>query len=431
MKKNIIKTALKCHWKYSFFACIFLFTVGIHAQTTTKTFTKELNVTNYTTMISKGPYSMGFKMNGRIDLNIGGGKFSITPGSNDGIAALTIEEYQIFTWNESKVRQTVEISITADEDVPQDAQKLMDNLKINLELDANNKLRIDDNMNIASFGFSNGWFTSNESFIVLDDGKKYVIKSINIKSSLHIPKKSNLELTSKYIPIIIGDIEGQVHLNVNNTTLKMGNIEQLEASILSSRAEFQSITNAKINGVSSEIKTGCIANLLIGSDYFLSENISNDDLIAGGKQHSYATNYRIEEVEEITISKTTFDKFIIGKVANLTSLESTFSDYTINKLTTKLLLSAKNGDLRIESITESFETIALDNDISSIYLGMNTSPHYTLKLFPNKYTEYDLPSGLISLPETGLWEKAYIKGDKKQAGTIVIQCHDCKVTVKD
>lgn len=431
MKINIIKTALKRHLRYSCSFFILLIAFGTQAQTIAKTFTKELAIPDYTTMVSKGPYSMGFKMNGRIDLNSGGEKFTITPGSNDGIAALIIDGYQIFTWDKKMVRQTLEISIEADKNTPNDAQQLMDHLKMNLQLDANNKVLIDDNMNIKSFGFVNGWFTSNKSFIILDNGKKYAIKSINIKASLHIPKKSNLELTSKYIPISIGDIEGQLHVNINNARLSVGNVEQLEASLYFSKAAFQSITNAKINGVNSEIKTGCITNVLVGSDYYSPKNTSDVNLIGGDKQYSYSTNYNFDEVKNLTIATTTSDQFNIGKINSLTSLHSTFTDYTIAELTEKLLLSAKNGNLRINSVAKTFQSIVLDNNISSIYLNMIANPNYSLQLLPNKYTEYDLPKGLTHHSKKDEWEGEHTKGDKEKGGTIEIRCHDCTVEIND
>jgi len=398
------------------------------AQEITRTFSKELSVAPESHIISNGPRYMAFESNGRMSSSLVDKEFTLVPGGNDDIPALLIKEYQIFTWELNKIRQIVEIKILPDEDAPEEAQQLMDKLQIRLTLHADGSIPIDDNLNIAKFGFVNGFFKRNTNTVTLENGKKYRVKSLIISSQLTIPSNARLSLKVKYISVSLGDLKGSLHLISESGSLRAGNINKLDAILNFTQLSVLDIDSARVNVHNSSFAAKNIRSLVVGSNE-LTMNDEAKKALFYDKRKSTASTYTFESVTRLRIQETVNDKFFLGALGSLVSHHSTFSDYQIASLKDRLDLRAKNGDLRIEELASGFNSVKIENNVSTITIGLGKTKDYQLEIFQNKYTEYQFNEELSSIKDFP--QNPYLKGNKDKAGKIVLGCESCKIILKD
>lgn len=434
MKRNIIPKALRWSLIYSIISLAMLCQGELLAQEISKTFTKELKVAPYSKIISKGPRNMAYASDGRMSSSTKDNKYVLIPGGNDDVPALIIKDYQVFTWEENKIRQIVQIGIVPDEDTPDEAQKLMDKLKIRLTHHADGSIPIDDNLNIAKFGFVNGFFKRNTNTVTLENGEKFRVKSLTIASQIYIPEESNLNLNIELVGAKIGDIKGKLYLNCQGGSIQGGHIKEMKASFIYAKVNFKRIDSAWMNTQFAKISAEKVDYLEIGTEDLIEEldldprrERASRSALWGTNSLSTTSTYRLNSLGTLDIVETVNDKFFLGSVEALKSQNSTFSNYEIDKLGKDLNLRSKNGDLTIKSVSQGFNSLKLENSISTIVIGLEKTEDYRIELFRNNYTEYEFPEELSSLRES--YQKPYLKGDKTKAGKITLGCESCKITI--
>lgn len=436
MKKNTIKKAPRpslVSRSYLLNNCLplFIFMIAafvVEGQELKNTFSKEITIVSGGSITTKGPLHMDFEMNGRIAMDWNNKFYQIIPGGNDGVSALLIRDYQIFTWAKNTVKQEVEISILPDENAPLEAKQLMEALSLTLVENASGAIVIDDNLNIQKFGFTNGFLKRNTNKITLENGKAYRMKGITIKSTLHIPKASNLTLSSKYLGVSLGDLDGKLHLDLQNAAITAGDVKELAANLDFCEASFKQLGKVVVNCKKTTFIAESIEKMTVGSNDLAGQAIYKCNLHGRGAKSSLS-KYSLQSVEEIEILETTNDNFAVGNVKNMKANYSTFSNFEIGKLEESLYLNAKNGDLRINELAANFKKVELDNHISSIHLNMKASPNYRIKLQENEYTELDFSENIKRLKQNDA--QVYLKGKEATAGKIDISCNSCKISIQE
>ena len=423
MRKSIIKKVLRFSLAFSFLF-LAVFVTELSGQKLTKIFAKELSVEEGVHIITKGPRDINFNLNGTISTRDSDEAFVMTPGRNEGIPALVIHKYQVFTTDENKVTQEIEITILPDPRAPKDAQRMMDNLKIDLEYHPNGDLIVDDNMNISGFGFLNGWLRKNVNKIILDPPNEYQIRSLEIKSKLTVPKNCNLEITSNILYAHIGDIDGKLMIKSSAGSIIGGNVGVLDASINFCKASFKNIDSAFVRCQNSTFTADKIRTLTVG----IAEKLpSTESWMYQG--NSGLSKYDIQQVENVIIKKSTNDHFKLGQIKALQSLSSTFSNYEIGMLEKSIDLVSRNGDIRIEMVKNDFDHINIDNQISSIWIDVNGVDNYMIKLSSGNLSEYNIPGFNSEIDGLTAFKDLWLFGDKNKAGKINLNCEGCQITI--
>ncbi|MEM8892305.1 MAG: hypothetical protein AAGD28_30280 [Bacteroidota bacterium] len=424
----MIKIAPK--WSLVFSIIILLFFAPLQAQDQklTKSFHKEIEVEEFSQIISQGFWNMEMESHGRMSSSREDRDYIMVPGGNDDVPALRLKEYHIRTWDKSSVKLEVEIVVIPDEDDPEEAQGLLDELSINLKRNEKNELLIDENLNIAKFGFENGFFSRNVNTYTLENGKSFRAKGLSIQAELFIPKKSNLYLRYQLGYITVGDLEGKLQADLLSSRLTGGNVKEFEGRFqFYAKVAFNQIEKATIQSDNSEFKVQELGSLSLGNPASMEAPIPL--LESQRHQRSSLSKYYLDKVGQMEIYESTNDKFKIGQLGSLTSLHSTFSDYEIKELQNSLQLRAKNGDLKIEAIHADFTSIEVDNRISEIQLNLAGVPNLNIHPLHISYTEYHLPEKMKqSLIES---QTAYHKGSKDLAGEIKLLCNSCVLTIKE
>lgn len=428
MKRNMIKIAPKWSLVYSILSILFLLPLQGQTEKLSKRYQQEIAVSEFSQIISQGYWNLKLESHGRMRSSREGKDYILVPGGNDDVPALRLKEYRINTWDKNIVRLEVEIVLVPDDDKPEDAQELLDQLKIEVKRNEKNEILIDENLNIAKFGFENGFFSGNENVYTLENGKEFRVKGLSLQAALFIPKKSNLYLRSELGDISMGDLEGRLEADLLSCRLKGSGLGELVGRFqFYAKIEFDKINKASIQSHNSSFTAKEIGSLNLGQPSTLQARIP---ILEEQRQHrSSQSKYQFDKVGSIEIYESTNDKFKIGQLGSLASLHSTFSDYEIKELQHKLSLRAKNGDLIIESIHSDFESIEIDNKISEIKLNLAGIDDLQIKAFQNSYTEYHIPAHM----RESLIEKkaAYLKGSPNESGSIQILCNSCVLRIQD
>ena len=85
-----------------------------------------------------------------------------------------------------------------------------------------------------------------------------------------------------------------------------------------------------------------------------------------------------------------------------------------------------NGDLSIKEIQAGFEKINLNNEVSTIHLGVEKLENYSLNSPKVSKTEME---GLAELGFSD--DRNGVKGDAKLGGKITLNCENCKIIFED
>ncbi|MEL6254494.1 MAG: hypothetical protein AAFR87_20970 [Bacteroidota bacterium] len=424
----MIKIASK--WSLAFSILIFFFLQASLAQNEklSKSYQKEIEVADFPQIISQGFWDMEFESHGRMSSKRKNRDYIMVPGGNDDVPALRLKEYFINTWDKASVKLEVEIVVIPDKDDPDQAQELLDELQIELKLNEKNEILIDENLNMAKFGFENGFFSRNVNTYTLENGKSFRVKGLSIQAALFIPKKSHLYLRYQLGYITIGDLEGKLQADLLSSRLTGGRAKEFEGRFqFYANVQFTQIEKASIQSENSEFKVEELGSLSLGNPTQMEARIPL--LEAQRLQRSTHSKYYLKKVGEIKVYESINDKFFIGQLGSLTSLHSTFTDYEIKELHSSLKLRAKNGDLKIEGIKSGFSSIEIDNKISEIHLNFSSLENLEIRPFQHSYTEYDIPEKMKKILME--MKTTYRKGTSSKAGKISLLCNGCVLRITE
>lgn len=421
MKQNITNKVKLSRYFYSLI--LFIICVNISfSQTITKKYEKEINITSDSRIFIEGPGSLPFQSEGKLKVNTLNG-YALEPRDNEGLAAFVANKLDIKTSSDNLLKQVVTVKVIPHEKSKSDAKALVEAIKLTISKEGT-QYRIDNNVNIQRLSFKNGFFQGTKNIVVLDDGSMYNIRSIEISAIITVPEDITLSLTSKYIDVNIDDFGGILDINADKSTVKLNNINKLNGRFNSCKVNFNSIENASIIAYNSTIKGNSVNLFDLGTE----EIVLKESLFGNTKKASLST-YKINTVDIMNIIETSNDEFKIEEIGSINVKSSHFSNYEIKRLKKELFIKAKNGNITIDTIANDVTKLEIDNQISTINLGVQELDSYLINFPKLIYSEKIIP---IDAKEISQGEEiAFSKGIINDKGLISISCENCKIDIKD
>jgi len=394
-------------------------------QPITKMFVKEVEVAADSRVVTNLPRTMDFYMHGTMTLDDSPSGLIISGKNNDPILTLK-EDLNIATWDKNVIKQTVEITIVPEDQ--QEAQAFLEALELEINDDYTGNYTVDCNMNIKKMEMRNSFFSSDKTHFFLDNGKKYVIKSMEIKTTLTIPKSNDLRVEGKYGTINVGDLDGELEVDLNYCDLRAGNIETVRGTFTNCKdVHFKSIGEGNFSAKNSGIYINKVEKLMLGF-----QRLKNGcELVSKKNVNSALNEFHIKKAGQILVSESSTDQFVIDEVDHLEVPKAVFSNFKIVKLNKTLFANISSGDLTISTIAAGFESVSINNKTSTVILGTAKDCSYMLNAYRNDVSEFFLPKSAIAMGKEEGMTSTFLKGNKATAGNISIRCEQCKVVFMD
>ena len=421
MKQNITNKAKLNHYFFSLILLIFCVNISF-SQTITKQYEEEISVSAGSRIFIEGPGNLPFQSEGKLKVNTLNG-YALEPRDNEGVAAFVAKKLDIKTSNNNMLKQVVTVKVIPHEKSKNDAKALVEAIKLNI-LKEGNQYRIDNNFNIQRLSFKNGFFQGTKNIVILDDGSTFNVRSIEISAILLVPDDVTLSVTSKYIDVAIENFGGIIDINADKSIVRLNNVNKLNGRFNSCKVNFNSIDNANIIAYNSTINGNSVNLLDLGTEVI----VLKESLFENTKKASLST-YKISTVERLNIIETSNDEFKIEEVGSIDVKSSHFSNYEIKRLKKELFIKAKNGNITIDIISKDVTKLEIDNQISTINLGVQELDSYLINFPKLVYSEKTIPTDAKKVTQgEGI---AFSKGITKGNGLISISCKNCKIDIKD
>ncbi len=427
MKKRFLQILKKSSLIFSLILilCLF-FSWKIDAQIS-KTYEKEVAVSPDVKIETNVPTDFWLEISGNMSSDNTYDRYIIS-GKNGDQRLNINKEYTIHTWDKDVVKQVVTIKGSAES--YSDEQELIDALNINFNEHADGRMLIDANMNIDRFILKNGFFKSDQSTIVLENGSKHKVDRLTIESTLYIPKTANLTVVgTRNVTLRLDDIEGHLELIMSYAEVYGKTVQSLNASFnYCYGAYFDRVEQAEINAINSHISINEVTSLEIGK-----QQISNRCLASAlhdiKKYNSFQNSFEIKEVAEFKVFESANDVFHLKSVHKADVIKSAFCQYNIDELKNSFDLIAKNTEVKLYEVSKDFKMINMVNTIGEIFMRFEDESDYKLRLVSTNYVESNLAPKIKEMESKNESEKIYKSGSGEK-GEVYLDCDRCKLTIK-
>ena len=317
----------------------------------------------------------------------------------------------IHTWDKSEIEYHLEVKATLR--TAEEASELDEYLK-DLEF-SHSKGHAD---------FNNRFWTSKKAVmgrktITLKKGGKLRFSEFKMSGELWIPAQSNLDLTSKYSEISLGDIQGRLRLDLYNdklfgehvnsamtiaakySTLELKEVKDIDADLYSCSLETDDAGDLLLVSKYSDVRTGNAGKIRIDaySDKFYFGNTGDiqftdkySDLNASISGHiqlecynstvnlvsakdmelnSKYGKYTLEGAHNLNIGSGYSDNFKIGTLHALNVSESKYGVYKLNHLESSVLLKDGYSDKIFVTETGDFKEVKIDGKYIVLEVGLD------------------------------------------------------------
>ena len=408
MKANIKSKARKrglvyrLSWYLAISAwCFIIPTQNIDAQELTKKFTDEISIENENIFIETNGTNYGLRCSGTISITQSEELITISDESR-AVRFIVDRNTDIKTHSGNTVKYVTNVITSGP-----DAAALLQSLKYKLQETMPGYVSVNCLLNIQDFHVTNGWFRPNKNAITLEDGSSHEVEKFSIATTIWIPEKANLILSGKRgIGFNVGKLNGgKLSVILERGTLNCSSVTEVEADLKNSEASFESVEKGKF-----ELQQGKL-NIRDAKDLTLK---------------SYLSKVNIDKVDSLRISNTSNDKFYFGEIQAIRCRSSWFSNYEIGKLHKSLDMKLVNGDISVKEIQTNFEKVRINNEVSTIRLGIEKLKKYSV-----------LSSGVNNTEFEGLEEISFLDNQnsstsgQKLGGKIILSCENCKVIFED
>lgn len=398
----------------------------INAQIS-KSYEKEISVSPDVKIETNVPTDFWLEMSGDIVTDNTYDRYIIS-GKNGDQRLNINKEYNIHTWDKNTVKQVVTIKGSSQSYAEEN--ELTEALYIDFTSNADGTLLIDANLNIEKFTLKNGFFKSDESTIILENGSQHKIDKLTIESTLYIPKTANLTVVgTRNVTLRLDDMEGHLELVLSYAEVYGKSLNSLNASFnYCYGAYFDKVENAEVNAINSHIAIDEVNVLEVGK-----EKISNRCLAPSlheiKKYNSFQNSFEINEVKDMKVYESANDVFKIETVRNVNVIKSAFCQFNINLLNNSFDLIAKNSEVKLYRVNKDFKMISMVNTIGEIFMGFEDDSNYKLRLLSDNYVESNLGYNIKEIESSNETEKFY-KAGAGNAGEVYLDCDRCKLTIK-
>ncbi len=390
----------------STFLLVCLLMLSGNAQKVTRTFEKEIEVSDNTIIKISGPQSVHPTGKGAINTRQSGNKYIISGKASKPYIYVINKTLKINTWQQNKVKQVVEVILECENKTQN--QNLLSALKIELKKNAAGQIIIDSEMNIQHFKIYNSFFGKDDNSVILTNGKTYKIKYLELATSLFIPKKSNLVLNTKGTTINLDNHKGTINLTMDKGNLIAKKMNVLTANLKNVDTKIQKTTNAKM--------------VLKNVSLILNE-ASKLEL------KSAISSINIRKLNTLIINESINDQFIIDTVNDILVTKSLFSDYKISSINNTIEVNAKNSDITVNSFDKKVTSIDIQNQNASIKLVLKNLDNYTLSFNDKTQNSYHLPNKLKALSPSSN-QLLYAYGTKPSKTKIIVKGKHCDVKIE-
>ena len=411
----------------SILLAILVLVSGTAAAQSEKTFEKEYIVDDQVHVVTNVPTDFHLHMDGKFVCDNTKDRYIIN-GKNETAIVNISKELNIHTWQKNVIRQ--EVKIIADMVDPADAKDFLTSIKIKLKKSANGNVAVDCNMNLKKFDLKNGFFSSDQCTVVLDNGKSFNVKRLVLETILYIPKNANLTVEgSRNCTILLDDIDGDVEFNLSYAEVYGKSANRIKANLnYCYNFIFDHIKSAEINAINSGIKIKSSERLEIGKNKLPNRCVARS-LQNKINSNAFQNLFNFPSANEIIIFQSANDEFTIGKVKKLKVNKAAYSQFQIDHLEQTFNLSANNTDVTISKVNKAFETLSLNNTLGSISINVEEGTSYYLSLPKENYTEYQLNRNFKSVESNNDSEQSFQVGDGEAKGMIYINCDRCKFDI--
>lgn len=359
------------------------------------------------------------------------------------------------------------------------------------EQDVNDLLNIIDigkdgketQVSIYSNEFIRNWRKINgRSTLVVKSGETLKgIQDVKMDLEIHIPDGVNLEVSNKYDEIVLdnvngnvditnyngnvtaGNISGDFSMNLKYGKAAIGNAKDVDITLYESTLSMGNMDDLKLNTKYSKHSLGNIADANIQSyegDFTLGK-IRGDFEVNGkyskwsiasfneGKIQTYEGEYNIGSLEELNIdskysdfkigtaSEIDFersyeDDMEIGTLGTLKSEDSKYSDVNINKLTGGIYLEQDyQGDYEIESIGNNFTGLEVQGKGTDLEIPLGDDIKYQLEVEARNgdisIDEDNLKSGFYSEKSNTLNVKGNMNDGNENSPKVIIKGYNLDI----
>ncbi len=420
MNNDITKRTRLLRYSCNLFVMLCFVHLGF-TQTINRQYIKEINISPGSTIDIKAPGDIPFQFDGKIKVNTTNG-YALEPRSNEGVAAFTANILNIRTSSTNVLKQIVTVKIIPNSRYMKDAESLANALEAYI-VHKGNTYEVDNNLNIEEIICKNGFFTGTKNIIKLKDGNGYNIRGIEISSEVMVPQDASLSVKSKYIDVSIDDHNGTIYLDSDNCDVELNDVSTLDGVFNSCSIGFNSIDTGAIVAFNSKIFGKTVNYLNLG----VKEKNVEESLFDNPRKGSLST-YTIESVGTMKVIETTSDEFNLRSLGSLDVESSRFSNYNIENLNNSLAIKAQNGNISISNLAKDVDMVDIDNEVSTIELGVQQLENYELRFPELKFTEKSIPASVKNMSE-GIF--TFVKGNAKNQSLISISCINCKIDIKD
>lgn len=394
-------------------------TPSVMAQVT-QSFIEELEVSDPVSIISNVPADLDCIVKGSLNTENSLDRYTISDGKGQSRLSI-LKELKIATWDKNIIRQETTITIDADEEI---TEAILTKLSINLKVNAQGEVVIDCNMNINSFSMKKRrWRNKVDCKIHFDDGSSYLVNHLEIESYLIIPKYSSIGITStRNCTLKVGELDGDLDLALNYAEVYGTTVNNLQASLSSCYTViFDKVDNAIISSSNSYVSIREADSVSIGTASLHDASLLSHLHLRSS--NSAQSSYHFVNVRELVLNDSVNDEINANIVDRINVSNTCYTDVRIGKLKSSLDMSSRSSDLFIKLIDADFESISLQNSLSTVSLGLAQVSGFKLKIDEEAYIEgLQLPS-VISKRVDG-WA-VYNFGGK--GGEITLSCDRCKL----
>jgi len=396
------------------------------SQEVSRTYEKEITVGDKVAISSNVPTSLNYEFDVHYTHTNNTLKGYSVVGKK-GVDRLYIhKDYEIKTWEKDVVKQMVEVKVRSSH--LSETHALLDDLAIELKNDVDGIVAVDCNMNLNKFKMKNGRFSGDKCEIILDDGKRYNIEYLELKTTLFIPDHSNLKVeSSRNHTLILGDLDGDLELDLEYGEVYGGKVKNLHARLyFCYNVIFDEAESVEAIATNSHLKVDKVKEVQLGEFTKPEESLFTDSKSSWLNGNSSMNIFKFRDVDQLTVFDSANDDFRIGEVDKMDVRNSIYSNYKILKVIESLNFLGKSGDLSIAKVAKHFEAINVQNTLGELNFGIAEESNIFLVIENEAKADVSLPANTQKL-ESHSDINEYKIGEGKVAGEIKINCDRCRL----
>jgi len=191
-------------------------------------------------------------------------------------------------------------------------------------------------------------------------------------------------------------------------------------------AHFRKVQNANFSSRNSGINIDEAEKVKLGF-----KSIKEGCELEAQPRNSSLNKYHFKKVGQLILAESANDNFVIDEADHIEAPSAVFSNFKIGKINKTLYFNISSGDLTIGEIGKGFESININNQVSTIIIGIEKDCAYKLSAYQNEESEYFFPKTAQKVDSGENVQIVFLKGDKTTAGNISIRCRQCKVVFND